>query len=188
MTKAYDFCPWKYGAASEEEKLIQRQYQELLASKVKIKLGKFCFVSTEAYIDVYPGSNFIFGNRVLIAKGAFLTGRIIMGDHCSVNYNTSLRGPITMGSGVRIGANVYMAGFNHGFSDIDTPIYKQKCTSKGIIIGDDVWIGSNACIVDGIVIGSHCIIAAGAVVVKDIPDYAIVGGNPAKIIRDRRNG
>jgi acetyltransferase-like isoleucine patch superfamily enzyme len=187
MANSYDFCPWKFGKATDEQKLKQEQYQELLSSKIKITLGKFCFVSEEAYIDEYPGSSFIFGNRCSFAKGAFLTGKIRMGDKCSVNYNSSLRGPITMGAGVRIGANVYIAAFNHGFSDIDTPIYRQKCTSKGISIGDDVWIGSNACIVDGVTVGNHCIIAAGCVVVKDVPDYSIVGGNPGRIIRDRRD-
>ena len=187
MAKGYDFCPWKYGSASDEEKLLQTEYQKTLSSKIKLKVGKYCFISQEAYIDEYAGSSFIFGNRVLIAKGAFLTGKIQMGHYCSVNYNTSLRGPIKMGSGVRIGANVYIAAFNHGFSDIDVPIYRQKCTSKGITIGDDVWIGSNACIVDGVSVGDHCIIAAGSVVVKDVPSYAIVGGNPGRVIKDRRD-
>jgi acetyltransferase-like isoleucine patch superfamily enzyme len=188
MAKGYDFCPWKFGEASDEDKAIQYEYQEYLKQKINIKIGKYCFVSQDAYVDEYPGSSFILGNRVCIAKGAFLTGRIKIGSYCSINYNSSLRGPIVMGEGVRIGANVYIAGFNHGFSDIEIPIYRQKCTSKGVAIGDDVWIGSNACILDGVTIGSHCIIAAGAVVVKDVPDYMIVGGNPARIIRDRRNG
>ena len=55
-------------------------------------------------------------------------------------------------------------------------------------IGDDVWIGTNVIILPGVNIGSHCIIGAGAVVTKDVPDYAIVGGVPAKVIRYRTEG
>ena len=55
-------------------------------------------------------------------------------------------------------------------------------------IGDDVWIGTNVIILPGVNVGSHCIIGAGAIVTKDVPDYAIVGGNPAKIIRMRNEG
>ena len=55
-------------------------------------------------------------------------------------------------------------------------------------IGDDVWIGTNVIILPGVNIGSHCIIGAGSVVTKDVPDYAIVGGVPAKVIRYRTEG
>ena len=55
-------------------------------------------------------------------------------------------------------------------------------------IGDDVWIGTNVIILPGVNIGSHCIIGAGSGVTKDVPDYAIVGGVPAKIIRMRTEG
>ena len=53
------------------------------------------------------------------------------------------------------------------------------------VIGNDVWIGQNAVILPGVTIGRHCVVAAGAVVTKDVPPYAIVGGIPARIIRYR---
>jgi serine acetyltransferase len=61
-----------------------------------------------------------------------------------------------------------------------------EATSKGdIIIKDDVWIGANAIILSGVTIGQGALIGAGAVVTKDVPPYAIVGGNPAKVIKYR---
>lgn len=60
-----------------------------------------------------------------------------------------------------------------------------KCTGRSINIGNDVWIGENAIILDGVTIGNGVIVGAGSVVTKDIPDYQIVGGNPAKLIRLR---
>jgi len=58
---------------------------------------------------------------------------------------------------------------------------------KGVTIGEDCWIGSKAVILDGVHIGNHVVVAAGAVVNKDVPDYAIVGGVPAKVIKMREN-
>ena len=70
---------------------------------------------------------------------------------------------------------------------LNDAIYQQPVTSKGIYIGKDVWIGAQAGLVDGITIGDHAVIGMGCIVTKDVPDYAIVAGNPAKVIGDRRN-
>lgn len=83
------------------------------------------------------------------------------------------------GSGVHI-----LSGKNqHDFSDIDTPIKDQGGQYTKISIGKDSWLGNNAVIMANI--GKHCVIAAGSVVTKDIPDYSIAAGNPAKVIKDR---
>ncbi|MGL4833062.1 MAG: DapH/DapD/GlmU-related protein, partial [Shewanella sp.] len=66
-------------------------------------------------------------------------------------------------------------------------IYKQPAQSTGIIIGNDVWIGAQAGIVDGVTIGDHAVIGMGCIVTKDVPDWAIVAGNPARVIGDRRD-
>jgi acetyltransferase-like isoleucine patch superfamily enzyme len=87
----------------------------------------------------------------------------------------------------------FLLGGEHQINSISTYPFKVKCFgygqeagSKGdIIVGDDVWIGTNAIICSGITIGQGAIIAAGAVVSKDVDPYAIVGGNPAKVIRYR---
>ena len=79
---------------------------------------------------------------------------------------------------------------SHNHNRIDIPMIQQGFEDDHeIIIGDDVWIGTNVTILSGVYkIGNHSIIAAGAVVTKDVPDYAIVGGVPAKIIRMRNEG
>lgn len=79
---------------------------------------------------------------------------------------------------------VHYTDRNHCFEDIETPIMKQPTTVKGPIrIGAGTWIGFGAQIMSGVIIGRQCVIAAGAIVTKDVPDYSIVGGNPAKIIK-----
>jgi acetyltransferase-like isoleucine patch superfamily enzyme len=87
----------------------------------------------------------------------------------------------------------FLLGGEHQIDSISTYPFKVKCFgyeyeagSKGdIVVGDDVWIGTNAIICSGVKIGQGAIVAAGAVVTKEVPPYAIVGGNPAKVIKYR---
>ena len=80
--------------------------------------------------------------------------------------------------------HVHISDRNHGFEDIHTPISKQKVISKGpVVIGAETWLGFGCQVMSGVEIGKHCVIAAGAVVVKDVPDYCVVGGNPARILK-----
>jgi len=92
--------------------------------------------------------------------------------------------------GVRIGDRVYTSPFtqiiavNHVFDDPDRPFVDQGITAEGIVIEDDVWIGSGAIITDGVHIGNGAVVAAGSVVTKDVPAHTVVGGVPAKVIRE----
>lgn len=88
---------------------------------------------------------------------------------------------------------VFILSSEHALNQISSFPFKVKCLgeeyeglSKGdIVVDDDVWIGQNAIILSGIHIGQGAVIAAGAIVTKDVPPYAIVGGNPAKVIKYR---
>lgn len=76
---------------------------------------------------------------------------------------------------------------NHRFDRLDIPMCQQGFyEAQPVRIGNDVWIGIRVTILPGVTVGNHCIIGAGAVVTKDVPDYAIVGGNPARILRMRK--
>jgi len=75
---------------------------------------------------------------------------------------------------------------NHRFDRLDIPMCQQGFTDgKPVSIGNDVWIGIRVTILPGVTIGDHSVIGAGAVVTKDVPEYAIVGGSPARILRMR---
>ena len=92
--------------------------------------------------------------------------------------------------GVHIGDRVYTSPFtqiiavDHVFADPDRPFIEQGITARGITIEDDVWIGSGAIITDGVRVGKGAVIAAGAVVTKDVPPHTVVGGVPAREIRE----
>lgn len=101
----------------------------------------------------------------------------------NVFFNSGCRvqdqGGITIGDGVLIGHNVVLATLNHAFE----PSHRQDMNPQPIKIGNNVWIGANSTILPGVTIGDGAIIAAGAVVSKDVPENAVVGGVPAKIIK-----
>jgi carbonic anhydrase/acetyltransferase-like protein (isoleucine patch superfamily) len=127
------------------------------------------------------------GGNSYIAGHAYVTGELTTGSDCTVNPYATVRGRIVLGDGVRIGAHSSLLGFNHGFAP-DQPVYQQPLTSRGITVGDDVWIGSNVVVLDGVTIGDHCVVGAGSVVTKDIEPWTIAAGNPARALRDRRTG
>lgn len=127
------------------------------------------------------------GKKVNIEKGAdFGTGRgIKIGDYSGIGVNCSVRGPLEIGKNVMMGPEVVILTSSHNFCNIDIPMSKQGSTLKPVVIGNDVWIGTRSIILPGVKIGNGVIIGAGAVVTKDIPDYAIVGGVPARVLRFR---
>lgn len=87
-----------------------------------------------------------------------------------------------------MGTDVVVITKNHAFNQTDIPMMQQGFEDeRPVIIGNDVWIGDRVIILPGVHIGDGAIIAAGAVVTKDVPAYAIVGGVPAKLIRMRQS-
>jgi acetyltransferase-like isoleucine patch superfamily enzyme len=92
--------------------------------------------------------------------------------------------------GVTIGDRVYTSPFcqlvavNHVFDDPDRPFVEQGITAEGIVIEDDVWIGSGAIITDSVRVGRGAVVSAGAVVTRDVPPHVVVGGVPARVLRE----
>ena len=76
-----------------------------------------------------------------------------------------------------------LSGLNHNYNDCTRTIKDQGISSKTIVIEDDVWIGANTVITAGVHIGQHVVVGAGSVVTKDVPEYSIVAGCPAKVIK-----
>lgn len=96
-------------------------------------------------------------------------------------------GGITIGDRVIMGQYVSFHSQEHSFVDTEKAIKHQGTTEKGILVGHDCWIGAKATILDGTIIGNHCVVAAGAVVKGEFPAYSVIGGVPAKIIRELRD-
>jgi maltose O-acetyltransferase len=129
------------------------------------------------------------GKGVNIEHGAFFgSGREIeIGDYSGIGLNCRISGPLKIGRDVMMAPGVMIFTQNHGADDISIPMRLQTAPKRGVVIGDNVWIGANALIMPGVTVGSGAIIAGGAVVTKDVPDFAIVGGNPARVIKYRHS-
>ncbi|BDM63685.1 acyltransferase [Shewanella sp. NFH-SH190041] len=184
--------PWLYFSLKEKHLTWALPWQEAIQAEFSqletVSFGQRCFIAPETELFAEPGRDIHIGDQCMIAAGCFLHGPITLGNEVAINHNCSLDGGskgIVIGDQSRIANNVTIYAFNHGMAP-NHPIYKQKSQSKGVIIGKDVWIGAQAGIVDGVKVGDHAVIGMGAIVTKDVPDWAIVAGNPAKIIGDRR--
>ena len=186
-----EWLPWK---AFNNPTVMKDQgkIREELATNFNVDIHPESFIAFQAriYLDNKDEKGYLkIGRNSFIAANSIIRGSsIVLGEYSTINSFCSVFGKVQMGDGVRIGSFTTLAGANHGHQSTEIPIYKQNHTHEGILIGNDVWIGSNCSIVDGVKIGDHVVIGAGSVVTKDVDDYSFVAGNPAKLIKDRRTG
>ncbi len=169
----------------KQEDIDRPDHQALLRGlerSANASFGQGVYIAAKAELHT---DRLVMGAQSWIAGYAIVRGDIELGENVSINPYACLSGRVKIGNGARIASHVSIVGFNHGFDDTDTPIYRQPLTSLGIDIGDDVWIGANAVVLDGVKIGRGAIIAAGAVVAKDVPALAVAGGVPARVLKYR---
>lgn len=120
-------------------------------------------------LRVFPPFYTDFGRNITVGRDVFINACCHFQDH----------GGVTIGDGCQIGHNVVFATLNHGLSPED----RQNTYPAPIVLGRNVWVGSNATILQGVTVGDNAVIAAGAVVTKDVEPATVVGGVPAKVIR-----
>lgn len=150
------------------------------------KKGKGVQIRPYARLDVIPFNPFSVGPGTTIEDYACINngmGPVHFGKQCRIGLGNVIIGPVTIGDDVILGQNVAVSALNHGYEDITTPIRKQVCTTGEIKIGSGSWIGANCVITQGINIGKNVVVGGGSVVTKDIPDYCVVVGNPARIVK-----
>ncbi|MBN1259934.1 MAG: acyltransferase [Anaerolineae bacterium] len=158
-----------------------------------IKLGNRTYLDQGTYIHACP-QGVTLGEGTLVMHGAVLHvynfrglphSGIYVGRDSLIGEYTVIRGQggVTLGDRVYTSPMVQIIAVNHVFDDPERPFSEQGITAQGIIIEDDVWIGSGAVITDGVRVGQGAVIAAGAVVTQDVPAHAVVGGVPARLIR-----
>lgn len=127
------------------------------------------------------------GKNVNIEQGASFSSKVEIGDNSGIGIRASIGGKCIIGKNVMMGPDCIIYTKNHSFADLNVPMIKQGYMSENsVTIGDDVWIGGRVIILPGVTIGSHSIIGAGSVVTKDVPEYAIVAGNPAVVKKMRK--
>lgn len=138
-----------------------------------LRRNYFAFSMNQCERDIVIGFNTLFSQR-----NTHLGHRVYIGPQCNIG-SCHINDDCLLGSGVHI-----LSGKNqHAFDDLDTPIQQQGGNYEQITIGEDSWIGNGAIIMANI--GKKCIVGAGSVVTQDVPDYSIVVGNPAKLVKSR---
>lgn len=153
------------------------------------KYGKGIYIGKDN--KIIGGKNIEIGNNVSIRPYGFIAcnenAKLSIGDNTDIGNRVRIvvGNKIGIGKNVLFGPNVYIADQDHEYRDPNIAIMYQgvKIYEKGIEIGDGSWIGTNSVIVGNVRIGKHCVIGANSVVNKNIPDYSIAVGSPAKVIK-----
>lgn len=168
--------------------LFQYWYYKLIFGKIGYKTRLFGFIKIEKPKNIFIGANVYIGKFTWLAANP-LTGitpcSLTIDDGSYIGnfahfYSTS---NIYIGKKVLIADKVYITDNLHSYDDIDIPVINQPIKQlKNLVIGDGSWIGEGVSII-GVNIGKHSVVGANSVVTKDIPDYSIAVGVPAKIIK-----
>ncbi len=187
------FMPWLYFSAPPAIRawatLWQQEVHARLSRLECVDLDPTCFIAPSAQLFAEPHRRIVVGARAAVAAEAFLHGPLQIEEQVSINARVVMDGGkagIRVGAGSRIATGATLFAFNHGLSPT-APVRGQSATSRGISIGEDVWIGAQAGITDGVTVGDHAVVGMGAVVTKDVPPWAIVAGVPARVIGSRKD-
>lgn len=170
---------------------IERNVRLRFASNIRLGYGSY--LDEGVYIHASK-DGVVIGENTLIMHGAVLHvynfrnlphAGIRIGDNSMIGEYSVIRGQggVTIGDRVYTSPMVQIIAVNHVFDDPERPFIEQGITAEGIVIEDDVWLGSAAVVTDGVHIGKGAIVAAGAVVTKDVPAHTVVAGVPATVIR-----
>ncbi len=163
-----------------------------LRHPAKIRLGDDVVVDDLVLLDAKGDSNrgIDIGSGVFLGRGTILScknGNIALGDHSNLGFHCE----IFSGSSVKVGryglfaAYVYLVGGGHEWERADVPVIEQEPSSKGITLGENVWLGTGVKVLDGVSIGNRVVVGANAVVNENLPDAVVAAGIPAKVLRSR---
>ena len=163
-----------------------RWYIRLLAPLYQHR-GRGSKIYWSVRMDTPPYRKFSLGTKSVIESYCCINnavGDVVIGNHTRIGIHNTIIGPVTIGNHVNLAQGITVTALNHNFIDTTLRIDEQGISTNPVVIGDDVWIGANAVILPGVTIGRHVVVAAGAVVTKDVPDNCVVGGVPAKVLKD----
>lgn len=163
----FPYYKWKLGGIGRRSWLVHSKVQ----GHKRIWIGQNVYINDQTWLACLPFENHQAALR--IGDGSYI------GRFCHF-YATSR---IEIGKKVLIADKVYLADNQHGFKDITIPVIDQPVTQTApVIIDDGAWLGENVCVI-GARVGKQSVVGANSVVLKDIPDYCIAAGAPARIIR-----
>ena len=167
----------------------------VLRHPAKIRIGDDVVVDDLVVLDAKGTSNrgITVGNGVFLGRGTILSckdGDIVLGDQTNLGFHCEVfsASTVTVGRHGLFAAYTYLVGGGHEFDRADVPVIDQARSSRGIALGDNVWLGTGTKVLDGVRIGRDVVVGAGAVVTEDLPDGAVAVGIPARVVRRREAG
>jgi Acetyltransferase (isoleucine patch superfamily) len=159
----------------------------------KISIGDNVVIDDNCLLDAKGTGNkgITIGNGVFVGRNTILSsknGDIILDDNVNIGFNCEIvsANEVRVGKNVLFGAYTYLICADHDFDRVDVPVSEQGRSARGIYVEDNVWFGAGVKVLDGVTIKRDSIIGTGSVVTKDIPEYSIAIGTPAKVVKDRR--
>jgi maltose O-acetyltransferase len=155
---------------------IVRSIPGLLGMIIRWCVYKLLFKELKSFCTIYPGVYFTHTYGIRVGSSFSPNTGVLMDG----------RGGIEIGDHVMIGPYSVIVSSNHDFKQVVSPMATLDHIMAPVIIGNDVWIGAHVVITGGTKIGNGVVISAGAVVTKDVDDYQIVGGVPARVIGSRK--
>jgi acetyltransferase-like isoleucine patch superfamily enzyme len=145
-----------------------RGLQLQIAKRGQVRFGRLCWIGD--------------GTKVRCHEGVVEIGsKTVIGQECTISAYRRVR----IGEQCVIADRAMFIDFDHGVVDVERPIRKQGIYMRDTVVGSNVWIGYGACVLRGVRVGDNSVIGTNAVVTKDVPANAVVGGVPARVIRMR---
>jgi acetyltransferase-like isoleucine patch superfamily enzyme len=187
---------WRF-RASGGRVLLKRGV--LIKNAGHLSVGKNFIAEERCEINALSRRGVTFGDRVTVGAYALIRPSNYyggpVGEGLRVGSNSNIgpysyigcSGLIEIGNNVMMGPRVGLYAENHNAGRVDIPMREQGVTREFVRIEDDVWLGSNCVIVAGVTVGRGAIVSAGSVVTKDVPPFAVVGGVPARVLRQRQD-
>ncbi|HWY17607.1 MAG TPA: acyltransferase [Solirubrobacteraceae bacterium] len=181
-----------------QNNMLNRHYARLLVRYVLLKLRYGRRLRTDGVCFVCPGVKLEIGRNATLRIGRWawigndtkirvhegevsIGAKTVMGQECTISAYQR----VEIGRESILADRVMLIDFDHGVVEVERPIRLQGIYKRDVHVGHNVWIGYGACILRGVTVGDNAILGTSAVVTKDVPENAVVGGIPARILRMR---
>ena len=183
---------------ARERGLLRRGYFPLYARwlwlklrwRGRLKTDGLSFVCSHVRFEIGRNATVTLGRWSWIGRGTKIRAhegevsigaKTVMGEDCTISSFQH----VSIGRECIVADRTMLIDFDHGVVEVERPIREQGIYKRDVRIGHNVWVGYGACFLRGVTVGNNCIVGTNSVVTKDVPDNAVVGGVPAKLLRMR---
>ena len=183
---------------ARRHRMLSLRYARLVVRLAWLKLrwrGRLvtdglCFIGPGVKLEIGRGARLVLGRwswighgtKIRVHEGEVRIGaKTVMGQECTISAFQH----VAIGRECVIADRVMLIDFDHGVVEVERPIRLQGIYKRDVNVGHNCWIGYGACVLRGVTVGDNCVVGTSAVVTKDVPDNAVVGGVPARVIRMR---